>query len=123
MLYNKKLRRGFLYDKLRNLERNKKQRDHAEDNNNAENQFDPEAGLLTFFKTCVVKNDQEELKKKLTGSVAFRRYLLRKNMIEIKSKFPFYFADPRLVSKLNNIVYILYLLHFNYDSFFVSDFV
>lgn len=98
MLYNNRLRRGFLYDKLRN--RSRKQ----DSNEQAENRELNEQDLLTFFKTCVVKNELNELKDKLTESVAFRRKLLRKEMADIKTMFPFYFADPRLVRKLNQFI-------------------
>lgn len=56
-----------------------------------------EKDLLSFLKTCVVKNDLSELKKKLTESVSIRRKFLQKPMAEIQEMFPFYFADPRLV--------------------------
>lgn len=56
-----------------------------------------ENNLLEFLKTCVVKNDLPDLKKKLTESVSIRRKYLQKSMTEIQEMFPFYFADPRLV--------------------------
>lgn len=57
-----------------------------------------ETNLLEFLKTCVVKNDLPDIKKKLTESVSIRHKFLQKPMAEIQEMFPFYFADPRLVS-------------------------
>lgn len=71
--------------------------------NDEENHLDTNSGidennLLQFLKTCVVKNDSPEIKKKLTESVSIRRKFLRKPMAKIMEMFPFYFADPRMVS-------------------------
>lgn len=104
MLYNKKLRRGFLYDKLRNDERSKKQcdanngSDNVEDIGTADIPTSDESELLTYLKTYVVKNGVTDLKRKLAESVDVRRNLLHKDISEIKKMFPFYFADPLIVS-------------------------
>lgn len=102
LLYNKTLRRGFLHDKLKNV--SKKQGGNIDDIVNdgethpgASPEID-EIVLLEFLKTCVVKNDLPDIKKKLTESVSIRRKFLQKPMAEIQEMFPFYFADPRLVS-------------------------
>lgn len=97
MLYDKRLRRGFLYDKLRNLNRNRTQCLSDDEHGDEEGPENSETSLLSYLRTCVVKDQLNELKKKLTESVTIRRKHLRKGMVEIKSMFPFYFADPRLV--------------------------
>lgn len=112
LLYNKKLRRGFLYDKLRNNERNQKKGQETRNNNqidfagaaNAEAVTNDTTELLLYLKTYVVRNGTTDLKRKLAKSVEIRRSLLQKDISEIKIMFPFYFVDPRLVGS-----------HFNFN--------
>lgn len=102
MLYDRKHRRGFLYDKLRNIERKQGvnfEKIVAEENGTAIeiNEVD----LISYLRTYVVKNGLDELERKLTETVHIRRKLLEKETIEIKTMFPFYFAEPRLVKMIN----------------------
>lgn len=115
MLYNKKLRRGFLYDKLRNDEWSKKH--HAkndpvndEDIATEDSPTNDVSELLNYLKTYVVKNGITDLKRKLAESVEMRRSLLHKDISEIKIIFPFYFADPCIVSSsISHSLPILFL--------------
>lgn len=89
LLYNKKLRRGFLYDKLRNDERNKNQCQQKNGPVNVEDDVTEESAtndmdeLLTYLKTYVVKNGVTDLKQKLADSVEIRRKWLHKDISEI----------------------------------------
>lgn len=107
LLYNPKRRRGFFYDKLRNMERNhntahkQKTKNRANSNNSinesvGQSEID-ENEILSFFKSYVVKNGTDELKQKLLETIEMRRKLMETNVMQIKSKFPFYFVDARLV--------------------------
>lgn len=93
-----------MYDKLRNDDRSKKQYQQRNDLANTEvidtgeNSTNDLSELLDYLKTYVVKNGTTELKQKLAESVEIRRDLLRKDVTEIKIMFPFYFADPCIVS-------------------------
>lgn len=59
MLYNKRLRKGFLYDELRYLDRNRKKQSNVEEDVEEGGQLNApestEANLLSYLKTCVVK--------------------------------------------------------------------
>lgn len=108
LLYNPKRRRGFLFDKLRNMDRNKQvaaktKRKKSANRNNSLNEslnsseYD-ENELLSYFKTYVVKNGVDELKEKLLETIEMRRNLLLTNVTQIKAMFPFYFVDASLVN-------------------------
>lgn len=121
MLYNKRLRKGFLYDKLRYLDRSRKQHPNVEDDVDEESSQTPEsteADLLSYLKTCVVKNQSNELKQKLTESVSVRWKYLKRGMVEIKLMFPFYFADPRLVSIFHFSTCFTILSNFTHSRFY-----
>lgn len=70
-----------------------------------------EIELLNYLKTYVVKNGLIELKKKLTETVDIRCNLLKKENIEIKSVFPFYFVEPRLVRELVNFKLLYHITY------------
>lgn len=108
LLYNPKLRRGFLFDKLRNMGRSKQSRQRKSKQSKSGNlnslNFSvdlPECDeneLLSFLKTYVIKNGTDALKEKLLQTIETRRNWLQTNVIQIKTMFPFYFVDARVVS-------------------------
>lgn len=67
-------------------------------NESADSSKNNENELLSYLKTYVVKDGTAELKEKLFETVETRRNLLRKNVIQIKTMFPFYFFDASLVN-------------------------
>lgn len=88
-----------MYDKLRNRERGNRC------SNDEEQPVLPiesdKQDVLDYFKSCYAKKEIDAIKSKLSETVELRREFLHKNADEIKAMFPFYFADPSLVS-MNN---------------------
>lgn len=61
-------------------------------------QISPENDLQ-FLKNCVIKNvDQDMLLAKLKSTQKHREELMRDENIDLRTSFPFFFADPHLVS-------------------------
>lgn len=94
---------GYLYENLRNRAR-KKCRLHDENGNGngdgcenleEESNFDE---LMQFFKNCVVAQQKDELKMKLTECVEYCRRILANTPEPIYKMFGFYFVDPELVN-------------------------
>lgn len=53
---------------------------------------------LTFFRTCVVSKEMGTLIDRLKSTVALRCEVLQKDSTDFLESFPFYFAEPTLVS-------------------------
>lgn len=82
---------------------------HDENGNGSEN-FEGESNsneLMQFFKNCVVDQQKDELKMKMTECVEYRRQILANPPEPIHKMFGFYFVDPELVN-----MFLFYLFFF-----------
>lgn len=62
---------------------------------------------MQFFKNCVVDQQEDELKMKMTECVEYRRQILANPPEPIHKMFGFYFVDPELVN-----MFLFYLFFF-----------
>lgn len=78
----------------------------------AQVQISPENDLQ-FLKTCVVKNvDRNVILAKLKSTQKLRESLMRDENIDLRTSFPFFFAEPRLVCSIClSLIGALYLIH------------
>lgn len=101
MLYNANAQTGFLFDKLRNIQRKNNQIPIQHDTIPEEYvpiDADDEANLIQYFKNCVIRNELNDLKEKLRSTINYRRELLLNPPEPIHKMFGFYFVSPELVS-------------------------
>lgn len=56
-----------------------------------------ELSYLLYFKTCIVRQERDILKIKLSKTIEMREALIKKRETEFHKAFPFYFIDPSLV--------------------------
>lgn len=85
--------KGTLYHKLKNS-KGRGKKTVAQNDQSGET----EESLKAFFKYCVVHNDKEKLKEKLSGTVELRRKLLKEKKEDFMEFLQFYFIDIDLVS-------------------------
>lgn len=53
--------------------------------------------VLSFYKTCVLPADLNDLKEKLKDTIQLRRELIKKKETNFPELFPFYFASSDLI--------------------------
>lgn len=91
--------KGFLYYKLKN---NRTETSTLVTNtasvNEREYTDDEINDLKTYFKTCVVSEQKDELLKKLEETIEIRKILLKDSETNFSEIFPFYFVSPDTVS-------------------------
>lgn len=78
--------------------------------------------VLTYFKTCLVRNEKNVLLEKLKETVSLRMGVLTARRTNFAENFPFYFVSPDLASIHVIILFFIRLKYFHFRKQILEDF-
>lgn len=93
-------KRGFLYDALKNMKRQKRKAANSLEEEHTDEEkltTKEEDEAMKFFKRCVLPLDRKNVEEKMKQTKSFRRRLILNEHQKYKEIWDFYFVDPDLV--------------------------